>query len=340
MAGVLTLGAGLCIISWLLTRWIMTLLGRSAVFDHPNERSSHTTPTPRGGGIAIMVVMAPMAALVLWLHDGANTAAWAMIGGMVVLAVVSWMDDLNHLPVLVRLGFHGAAVAVVLALLPEKFLLFQGLAPLWADRIVAGIAWLWFINLYNFMDGIDGLAATETVTIGIGIFAILLVIGADGGGEAVTMALIALVMAAAAGGFLFLNWHPARIFMGDVGSIPLGFVAGWLLLMLAMWGYWLAALILPAYYLADASITIIRRALGGAEIWRAHKEHFYQRAVARGLSHGRVTFFILRGNVMLLALALAAAVVVNRTGDLLCLAGTAGVVAIMLVWLARAQPDG
>jgi UDP-N-acetylmuramyl pentapeptide phosphotransferase/UDP-N-acetylglucosamine-1-phosphate transferase len=340
MAFAVAFSVGIFASSWIITRWITACLVRRAILDHPNARSSHVTPTPRGGGLAVLIILIPLIAIINWHYDPTNNAVWAMLAGVVLLAVISWIDDLGHLSVLLRLAGHGVAVAVVLTMIPENHLLLQGHLPLWADRILTGIAWVWFINLFNFMDGIDGLAGTETVMIGLGVFIIMLVIGSDGGKPAIAMALIALALAAATGGFLVLNWSPARVFLGDVGSVPLGFITGWMLLMLAMWGYWLAALILPAYYLADATLTIVRRAMNKAPIWKAHSEHFYQHAVQRGFSHARVTLFILRGNIMLFALALTSAQVVNWIGDILCLTGAVAIVIIMLVWMAHAQPDG
>jgi UDP-N-acetylmuramyl pentapeptide phosphotransferase/UDP-N-acetylglucosamine-1-phosphate transferase len=223
-------------------------------------------------------------------------------------------------------------------LLPTNLFVFQGLLPLWFDRAGALLIWLWFINLYNFMDGIDGLAGAETIAICMGLFAIMLTIGGPAGPEAIARAQSSLVIAAATAGFLLLNWHPARVFMGDVGAIALGYIIGWFLLTLATWGYWVAALILPAYFLADASITITQRMLSGEAIWQSHAKHFYQRAVQRGLSHARVVRFICGGNCFLVVLALASTQVTNWLGDALCLVGAGMIIACMLFWLVRAKP--
>ena len=175
---------------------------------------------------------------------------------------------------------------------------FQGLLPLWLDRLLAALAWLWFVNLFNFMDGIDGIAGVESASLGVGLALVFLLSGL------ILPAGLALLATAAALGFLLVNWHPARIFLGDVGSVPLGFLLGWLLLLAAAEGAWAAALILPGVYWADATVTLLRRACRGERVWRAHREHFYQRAVQRGLRHDQVARRIALANAGLVLLAL------------------------------------
>ena len=181
-------------------------------------------------------------------------------------------------------------------------LVFQGLLPPLLDRLAAGLLWLWFVNLFNFMDGIDGIAGVEAGSLGIG----LVLVGAVAAWPGANLALPAL-LAAASLGFLVWNWAPAKLFLGDVGSVPLGYLLGWLLLVAAMNGAWAPALILPLYYLADATITLIKRAARGSRVWRAHREHFYQRAVQGGASHGRVAAQVLTCNAVLIVLAVLAA---------------------------------
>ncbi|HSR55110.1 MAG TPA: glycosyltransferase family 4 protein [Alphaproteobacteria bacterium] len=324
--------------TWIVTRWVIAMLTRRQILDSPNARSSHAAPTPRGGGLGVLGIALPLLAAVTWLHWPADAAAWAVLGGALVLAVVSWADDLKDISSGLRLAAHAAAVALALALLPSEFTLFQGALPLIVDRVLAAIAWVWFVNLFNFMDGIDGIAGVETIAIGLGMGAAAMLIGGPGGAATATAGLWGFTLAAGATGFLVLNWHPARVFLGDVGSVPLGFLLGWLLISLAHWGYWAAALILPAYYLADATLTLAFRLLRGQRIWEAHKEHFYQRAVARGWSHDRVAWFIAKGNAMLLVLAAVSTQVLTGAGDALCVIGAAIIVAVMLAWLARAVP--
>jgi UDP-N-acetylmuramyl pentapeptide phosphotransferase/UDP-N-acetylglucosamine-1-phosphate transferase len=276
-------------------------LSRRMLLDRPNERSSHLVPTPRGAGLAVLPVLLLGWLAIALVFPGADSAGriYWVLGAALLLGLVSWRDDLASLPASLRILCHIAAVGIGLFALDGQGSVSQGLLPPLADRLLAGLAWLWFVNLFNFMDGIDGIAGCETATLGLGVALVAL---AAGLGSA--MALYGLAAAAAALGFLWWNWPPGRIFLGDVGSVPLGYLLGWLLLLLAARGEWAAALILPAYYLADASLTLLARLARGERIWQAHRQHFYQRAVQAGLGHAQVVGALLRLNMLLLALAL------------------------------------
>ncbi|MDH3235724.1 MAG: glycosyltransferase family 4 protein [Alphaproteobacteria bacterium] len=287
-----------CGLTWIVLR----ALKHRQILDHPNERSSHEAPTPRGGGIAVIAVLV-VAAMAIGIVAGpaAPSGLWRVLGAAAALACLSWLDDLRSLGALLRLAVQLAAVALGLSALAEHRFVFQGLLPFWGDRVVAGLLWLWFVNLFNFMDGIDGIAGAETVAIGLGLYLLVLV-----GVLPPPLGLIALAGVGAALGFLWWNWQPARVFLGDVGSVPLGYLLGWLLIAAATAGAWAAALLLPAYYLADATLTLLRRAMRGAAVWRAHREHFYQRAVQGGLSHAQTVRLIVAGNAPLIGLAVIA----------------------------------
>ncbi len=288
--------------SWLGTGAILILAHCYALLAEPNERSSHTVPTPYGGGIAIILIL-----IGAWLYiDQGKTGEPFLIGTVIaatgILALLSFADDLRGLPVSIRLAAQIFAVAFVLNTAPSDINYFGGLLlPVW-DYAVAGLIWLWFINLFNFMDGIDGIAGVETLSLSGGI-ALVVVIG----GLSPVLSWLGLILLAAALGFLWWNWQPAKIFLGDVGSVPLGFFLGWLLLILVAEGQWVAAVILPLYYLADATVTLLRRAFRGEKIWRAHKEHFYQRAVQRGFSHSHVSSVVLVTNAALIGCSVWAA---------------------------------
>ncbi len=319
--------AGTASVTALLTRTVLQVLQQRAILDHPNERSSHARPTPRGGGIAVVAVLLPSWLLIATDTPAADTSFWLTLAGIAALAGLSWIDDLRNLSAALRVACHAIIVAIVLAALPAGALVFQGLLPTFADRIAAGLLWIWFINLFNFMDGIDGISGVEALTIGLGLFLVAI----TGAGGLRTESLLALALAGTALGFLLWNWHPARVFLGDVGSVPLGFALGWLLLQAAIAGHWAAALILPLYYLADATITLARRAARGAKIWQAHREHFYQQAAALGRDHAAVSRDIAFANIALIALAIAA----EHAATGLKLAALAAALALVALLLRR-----
>jgi UDP-N-acetylmuramyl pentapeptide phosphotransferase/UDP-N-acetylglucosamine-1-phosphate transferase len=315
-----------------LTGVVLGWLRRRAVLDRPGPRSAHAVPTPRGGGIAVLLVLYPAWALAVPLA-GAPARLWPVLGAGALLAAVSWLDDLRGLSPALRLPVHVLAVAVGLGAAAATGAppVFQGLLPDWLDAIAAGLLWLWFLNLFNFMDGIDAIAGTEAGSIGAGLALVLLI--AWPAASALPLAALGLTLAAAALGFLLWNRPPAKLFLGDVGSIPLGFLIGFLLLEAARGGAWAAALILPAVFLADATWTLGRRAARGANPLQAHAEHVYQSAVREiGRSHGQVVAAIAIANLALIVLALGAEI---RHERLLAVIGAAAVVVLLARRLMR-----
>ncbi len=283
------------------TGMMLRFLRARQLLDHPNPRSSHAIPTPRGGGLAVVCVLIPTWAAVLWATDALSPAILVVLLGAGVLAIVGWLDDIRPISPGVRLVIHALVVVGALALAPSGRAYLGGVVPHSVELVLVALGWIWFLNLYNFMDGIDGITGVETGSIGIGVVAIGLVAGLEG-----PIPLLGTALAASAGGFLYWNWHPARVFLGDVGSVPLGFLAGWLLLEIASEGYTIAALILALYYLADATITLFRRALRGEKFWQPHRKHFYQQATRKGWRHDRVALNVAVCNVVLVVLAVTA----------------------------------
>jgi UDP-N-acetylmuramyl pentapeptide phosphotransferase/UDP-N-acetylglucosamine-1-phosphate transferase len=328
-AAALAVAAIVLAASWLATRLVLLWLRRKAILDAPNARSSHSAPTPRGGGIAVLAAALP-AWMAVAMTVGPAAPILAAVAAAAVLAAISWIDDRRGLVPALRLAAQALAIAIGLAALPADGAVFLGWLPPALDRLVAGLAWLWFVNLFNFMDGIDGLAAGEAAAVASGIA--LLAALAPQALPAATQ-LLAVALAAAALGFLRWNWAPAKLFLGDVGSVPLGYLLGWLLLLLAQAGSWAAALILPLYFLADASWTLLRRLLRGERIWEAHRQHFYQRAVQRGRSHAAVTLRVLALDLVLIALAAWSC----RGAALPALAAAAAATAAVLANLSRSE---
>jgi len=268
--------------SWLAVKLVLGWLHQRQILDHPNERSSHSLPTPRGGGLAVTPLV-----LLGWLATPFLPGQWAAMAGALGLLALCWRDDRASLPASTRLALQAAAVGFGLIFLPPVLPL-----PFWIDRLLCGLAWLWFLNLYNFMDGIDGITGVETISIAAGL-ALL--------GFALPQSSVLIAVAL---GFLVWNWHPAKIFLGDSGSVPLGYLLGFLLLSFAGDGHPAAALILPAYYLTDATFTLAKRAVRGEKIWQAHRQHFYQQAVQGGASHAKVSGLIALGNAALIGAAM------------------------------------
>jgi len=321
--------------SGILVGLVRRELLRRDIMDRPNERSSHDTPTPRGGGIGLMTALLPawIAGAFLFAPGPLTTADWLLPLAAAALAGVSWIDDLRDLGALPRLAAQFAAAIAGVLVLPG--LVFQGLFPPWLDATLAVIGWVWFVNLFNFMDGIDGISGVESIAIAAGVVLTGVVLSIVPGG----MTAQALAVAAATAGFLAWNWHPAKIFLGDIGSVGLGYLLAWLLLALAAMGEWEAALILPLYYLADATITLLRRLARKEKVWQAHREHYYQQAVQNGRSHARVSAAVATTNLALVALALAAAATPDGVFfPVILIFGAAVLVVGLLGWMRR-TPD-
>ena len=313
---------------WFVTGALIPILRRGHMLDYPNERSSHFTPTPRGGGIAVTGSV-----LLAWIAlDKAGLVASSVIGvalGAGLLAVVSWIDDVRGLSPRVRLVAQSAAVTIGILALPDAR---NGLAA-WSGPALylaaTGLLWVWWINLFNFMDGIDGLAVSEAAAICGG----LLLLAAVGDDTDPTTALLAAGIIGAAVGFLVWNWSPARIFLGDVGSVPLGYLSGYLLLDLAARGRWKMALILPLYFLADATITLFRRLLSGERVWEPHRQHFYQRALRNGLGHAAVVKRVIAADLLLIGCGWAA----ENGRAMLSLGAAIAIVAALLAALSAGR---
>ncbi|MEM1046361.1 MAG: glycosyl transferase [Pseudomonadota bacterium] len=325
------------------TRLVLAALRSRQILDHPNHRSSHAVPTPRGGGWGVLAGMTLGTAVLLTL---AGIPEWLpMLAAATILVVaLSWLDDLGDLPAFTRLLVQFMAVAVALAGLLSVAGLSDldaagnafgtvvgavGLVGTFGAGAVVMVGYVWFVNLYNFMDGIDGITAVQTLFILCGI---ALVSGIAGRSDP-ELVLFPPVVAAAAGGFLVWNWHPAKVFLGDVGSVPLGLVVGFFLATLAAKGHVASALILPLYYIADATLTLLRRILRREAFWRPHRTHWYQRA-ALSIGHRKTVLIIAAGNAGLVALSILAlarpvmalvAALAWTTGLLVLLSRSAGV---------------
>ena len=310
-------------LSTALTHFFIRWVGARKIVAMENHRTMHTGAIATGGGLPLLAA-ALLSALALWPYAVAHSI---LVPCLAALVVVSWADDVKALNPALRLAVHIGATIAAIAALPRDALVFQGVLPFLADRLLAGLALVWFLNLYNFMDGIDGIAAAETVAIAAGYLAVT---HAAGGADEALYGL-ALAAAGASLGFLVWNWAPARIFMGDVGSVPLGFLMGTMMLDLAVRCSLAAALILPLYFAADATITLLARVMRAERPWEPHRSHFYQRAAVALGSHAAVVTRVSMCNAVLILAAVLA-----LRAPLLASAIAAAAVAALLINLERA----
>ena len=279
--------------------WLLHPLLKRHALAHPNVRSSHKTPTPQGGGIAVIAAtVGVVVACVLFGVPGlGGQALWLVLAATVFIALVGAIDDIRPIAVMPRLILQVAGVAIVLAALPVDLRVVP-LLPYWLERALLGLAILWFVNLVNFMDGIDWMTVAEVapLTSGLVLFGLMAALSREA-------TIVALALCGAVIGFAPCNRPVARLFLGDVGSLPIGLLLGWLLVVLAGTGHFAAALLLPLYYLADATITLLRRLANGEPILQAHRSHFYQRAMDGGFSIYQVVGRVFLLNIALIGLA-------------------------------------
>ena len=301
------------------------LLARYALA-RPNARSSHREPTPQGGGVAVVAAVLAVTVVGAWAGrpPGAEIAPLAMVlAAMVFIAAVGAVDDLYAIEVTPRLLLQAVAVIAVLAALPADLRVLPVL-PWWVERALLLVGCLWMVNLTNFMDGIDWITVAEVVP----TTAALVILGMIGALPAPGM-VVAAALGGALIGFAPFNRPVAKLFLGDVGSLPIGLLLSWLLVLLAGQGHLLAAVLLPLYYLADATTTLIRRMYNREPFWRAHRSHFYQRATDNGFSVTEIVTRVFVVNVGLAMLAIASVLASGAT--IASLAGLCG--AAMVAWL-------
>ncbi|MFJ2487784.1 glycosyltransferase family 4 protein [Pseudomonas sp. NPDC087639] len=285
-----------------ISLWLTGFLRRYALtrslMDVPNERSAHSTPTPRGGGVAIVVAFLISLPGLAFAGALSLPALAAFSGAGLLIAIIGFADDHGHIAARWRLLGHFMAAGWVL-------LCFGGIAPVevggvmlslgYGGLVVGAFFLVWMLNLYNFMDGIDGLASIQAITACLGMCAIYWSVGA------VDLIWAPLMLAVAVSGFLYWNFPPARIFMGDAGSGFLGLIIGSMALLAAwsnpelLWGW----LILLGVFVVDATFTLVRRLIRGDKVYQAHSSHAYQNA-ARRWGHGRVTLGVALINVFYL----------------------------------------
>lgn len=301
------------LLSGLLTGWLRRYALAASLIDIPNARSSHKLPTPRGGGLSIVIVFLLGLLALFGLDLLAGSVLWALLGAGAIVAITGFLDDHGHIAARWRLLVHFCAAAwglYCLGGLPTIILPVPGLSILtldlgWIGQLLAALYLVWLLNLYNFMDGIDGIASIEAITVSVGA-ALLYAMQT----EANTLWGVPVLLTMTVVGFLVWNFPPAKIFMGDAGSGFLGIVLGLLSIQAAwvnplfLWSW----LILLAVFITDATWTLFRRLLRGEKVYQAHCSHAYQYAARFYGSHKKVTLTVAVINlVWLLPLALGVA---------------------------------
>jgi UDP-N-acetylmuramyl pentapeptide phosphotransferase/UDP-N-acetylglucosamine-1-phosphate transferase len=288
----------------------------------PNARSSHVAPTPQGAGIA--VIAATLVVACAYQLAAREPVPLVLFGATVVIAATGLVDDIRTIPVLPRLLLQAAAVAAVVFSAPMDWRIVPAI-PLELERAGLLFAGLWFVNLVNFMDGLDLMTVAEVapVTVAIVLLGWL-------GRTPLAPTIIAAALCGSMLGLAPFNRPVARVFLGDVGSLPIGLLLGWCLLELAWHKHVAAALLLPLYYLADATLTLLRRIARREPFWAAHRTHFYQRATDNGYTVSAVVTEVFALNVVLAALALASVWLNSATADIVLVAAGGGAVALLL----------
>jgi len=307
-----------------LIRIIRPLLLRHALA-RPNARSSHQLPTPQGAGIAVVAATLAVAGTIIALMDAsAAQFPMAVFAATLFIAVVGCADDLRSLPVVTRLVLQASAVAAILLAAPADLRVVPAV-PFWIERGLLLLAGLWFVNLVNFMDGLDWMTVAEVVP----ITGTMIALGSVGEFPQ-SPSILAAALCGAMIGFAPFNRPIATIFLGDVGSLPIGLLLGWCLLQLAWHQQIAAALLLPLYYLADATSTLLRRIAGGEPFWAGHRSHFYQRATDNGFSVIGVVGAVFTLNLVLAALAIASTRIQSFSFEVALVVIGAGAVALLL----------
>jgi UDP-N-acetylmuramyl pentapeptide phosphotransferase/UDP-N-acetylglucosamine-1-phosphate transferase len=301
----------------------------------PNARSSHRTPTPQGAGIAVIAATfgaVGVALAIFSLGAAPDLNLPKIVAATLIMTCLGAIDDIRPLPAGLRLILQAVVIAGVIYTLPDQLRVVP-LLPWWLERLLLLVGGLWFVNLVNFMDGIDWMTVAEVIP----ITATLTALGIAGALPSYGTVL-ALSLGGAMIGFAYFNRPTAKVFLGDVGSLPIGLILGWLLLLVASGGHLVAAVVMPLYYLADATITLFRRLIRREPFWQAHRTHFYQRATDKGFSTMAVVARVFAVNIGLGVLAVVSVIVPGRLSEIAALTAGAVLVAWLLATFERGRP--
>ncbi|PPR79481.1 MAG: putative undecaprenyl-phosphate N-acetylglucosaminyl 1-phosphate transferase [Alphaproteobacteria bacterium MarineAlpha2_Bin1] len=302
----------------------INIFSKKKIFDEPNLRSSHSKATPIGAGIVIIFIILLYIFLYtlfkFLIYNDFNVSNLFIFIIVFTLAYISWKDDLNRVSRIFRIFFHILAATIGINCLSDPGLVFQGILPTSLDILLTIILWVWIINLTNFMDGIDGITGAGSIFTFFGSLIIFLIIGQSlefSNNSFITTFLLIITFSLL--GFLFWNWYPAKIFLGDVGSIPIGFLIGWIIFELAIIELWHVSFLLPMYYFFDSTLTLLNRIIRKEKIFDPHRNHFYQK-ISQIYKHSRVVIYISLLNTSLVILSILGTLN-NQIKDIVILIG-------------------
>jgi len=298
------LGVVSVIASLLLTRGLIDFMPKLGIMDVPSARRSHKAPTPRGGGVAFVIIFSTLLPSFEYYLIGTFERSAAILQIFLPISLISFWDDISHMNVVLRLIVHilCSLLAVMWLIHPSTILHYE--IPMSLDLAIGSFALLAFLNVYNFLDGIDGITVSESMHLSATIL-VLCALRYDIIPNVDIIIFIATIIFGWSIGFVYYNWQPARIFLGDVGSISIGFLIGVCLLTIASASAKLfaACVIAALYYVADGGMTILIRLVKGERIWEPHLQHFFHKAVRKGRSHKRVVKRIIKCNILLMLFA-------------------------------------
>lgn len=292
-------------LSLLLTRALIAILPKFGMVDAPSNRRAHSKITPRGGGIAFALVFASLLPLAENYFFAKVEYSRMMLQVFVPITLVSFWDDISHVFIPIRFAVQAlCAVLAVMWLIHPHTVIHE--MPIYVDLAISSFALLAFLNVYNFLDGIDGITFSQTAHLSTNII-LLCLIEYSIVPYADMLIIMNTIILGWALGFGYFNWQPAKIFLGDAGSIGIGFVLGICILTVASGSLKLfaACLISALYYVADGSITILIRIVKGEKFWEPHLQHFFQKAVRKGYSHKKVVKRIILCNFLLMLCSVA-----------------------------------
>ena len=298
---------GSFIFASLLTKALIVQLANFGMIDVPGVRRAHTTSTPRGGGLAISLVLIVLGPLFEYSTTKSFYYSVKILPPFFMISLISFLDDIKTIHVSIRFTVHLFCASYVVYNFMYPSLVLHYDLPVSLVFVLASIGLTAFLNIYNFLDGIDGITAAETIHLS-GTILILCYLKSDAITHLNFIVGVSTLICACSLGFIIFNWPPAKIFLGDVGSIGIGFLTGLNLLLIAAAceRLFISAIIASLYYISDGGLTILIRLLNGEKIWQPHLKHFFQKAVKKGMSHKQVVKRIIFCNYTLMILAISA----------------------------------